>query len=210
LRLARPEGLEPPAYWFEANRSIRLSYGRAFVFPIISGGPVRIFCLTLEPVPAFILQVMVNGQPRAWLRSGELAEQAGVSTDTLRHYERLGILAKPRRSDGNYRMYPPDSVTRVRLVRQALAIGFSLPELAKIFKVRDQGGAPCRQVRAIAEEKLARIERELADLAALRDQLRVLLKAWDQQLERTPDGQPARLLESLIGAASGNRLTKET
>jgi DNA-binding transcriptional MerR regulator len=153
---------------------------------------------------------MVNGQPRAWLRSGELAEQAGVSTDTLRHYERLGILAKPRRSDGNYRMYPPDSVMRVRLVRQALAIGFSLPELAKIFKVRDQGGAPCRQVRAIAEEKLASIERELADLAALRDQLRVLLKTWDQQLERTPDGQPARLLESLIGAASGHRLTKET
>ncbi len=141
---------------------------------------------------------MVNGQSRAWLRSGELARQAGVSTDTLRHYERLGILAKPRRSDGNYRMYPPDSVTRVRLVRQALAIGFSLPELAKILKVRDQGGAPCKQVRAIAEEKLGRIERELVDLAALRDQIQALLKAWDHKLERTPGGQPARLLESLI------------
>jgi DNA-binding transcriptional MerR regulator len=147
---------------------------------------------------------MVNGQTRAWLRSGELAEQAGVSTDTLRHYERMGILAKPRRSDGNYRMYPPDSVTRVRLVRQALAIGFSLPELQKILKVRDQGGAPCKQVRAIAEEKLARIERELADRAAVRDQLRTLLAAWDQKLERTPDGQQARLLETLI------RQTKDT
>jgi DNA-binding transcriptional MerR regulator len=147
---------------------------------------------------------MVNGQPRAWLRSGELARQAGVSTDTLRHYERMGILARPRRSDGNYRMYPPDSVTRVRLVRQALAIGFSLPELQKILKVRDQGGAPCKQVRAIAEEKLARVERELADLAALREQLRTLLKSWDLQLERTPDGHQARLLESLIGH------TKET
>jgi DNA-binding transcriptional MerR regulator len=141
---------------------------------------------------------MVNGQTRAWLRSGELADQAGVSTDTLRHYERMGILAKPRRSDGNYRMYPPDSVTRVRLVRQALAIGFSLPELQKILKVRDQGGAPCKQVRAIAEEKLARIERELADRAAVRDQLRALLAAWDKKLERTPDGQQARLLETLI------------
>jgi DNA-binding transcriptional MerR regulator len=147
---------------------------------------------------------MVNGQSRAWLRSGELAEQAGVSTDTLRHYERMGILAKPRRSDGNYRMYPPDSVTRVRLVRQALAIGFSLPELQKILRVRDQGGAPCKQVRAIAEEKLARIERELAELAALREQLQALLKAWDRQLEETPDGRQARLLESLIGH------TKET
>jgi DNA-binding transcriptional MerR regulator len=141
---------------------------------------------------------MVNGQPRVWLRSGELAKSAGVSTDTLRHYERLGILAKPRRSDGNYRMYPPDSVNRVRLVRQALTIGFSLRELAKILKVRDQGGAPCKQVRAIAEEKLAHVERELTDLAAFRDQLRALLTSWDEKLERTPAGQPARLLESLI------------
>jgi len=147
---------------------------------------------------------MVNGQPRAWLRSGELAKNAGVSTDTLRHYERLGILAKPRRSDGNYRMYSPDSVNRVQLVRRALAIGFSLRELAKILKIRDQGGAPCRHVRAIAEEKLAHIERELANLAAVRDQLRALLTAWDQKLERTPDGQPARLLELLI------QNTKET
>lgn len=163
-----------------------------------------IFCLTLEAVPAFILQVMVKGQSRAWLRSGELAKQAGVSTDTLRHYERMGILKKPRRSEGNYRMYPPDSVTRVRLVRQALAIGFSLPELQKVLKVRDQGGVPCHHVRAIAEDKLARVERELADLAALREQLQALLKAWDRQLEQTPDGHQARLLESLIGH------TKET
>src|SRR5258708_1265646 len=141
---------------------------------------------------------MVNGQSRAWLRSGELAKQAGVSTDTLRHYERLGILAKPRRSDGNDHIYPPGSVSRVYLVRQALTIGFSLSELQKILKVRDQGGAPCKQVRAIAEEKLGRIERELVDLAALRDQIQALLKAWDNKLKRTPDGQAARLFESLI------------
>jgi len=139
---------------------------------------------------------MTNGRP--WLRSGELAEAAGVSTDTLRHYERMGLLAKPRRSEGNYRMYPPESVARVQLVRQALAIGFSLPELTKILKVRDAGGAPCKQVRALAEEKLARIEQELVDLAAVRDHLRVLLRTWDERLESTPDGRPARLLESLI------------
>ncbi|MGA2595887.1 MAG: MerR family transcriptional regulator [Bryobacteraceae bacterium] len=133
-----------------------------------------------------------------WLRSGELAKLSGVSTDTLRHYERLGILAKPRRSEGNYRMYPPDSAFRVKLVRQALSIGFSLPDLAKILKVRDGGGAPCRNVRAIAEKRLAHVEQEIAALTQLRDQLQLLLESWDERLARTPEGQPARLLELLV------------
>lgn len=123
---------------------------------------------------------------------------AGVSTDTLRHYERLGILAKPRRSDGNYRMYPPDSCFRVKLVRQALSIGFSLPDLVKILKVRDGGGSPCRNVRAMAEQKLAKVEEEIGALSMLREQLQTLLEHWDERLARTPEGQPARLLELLV------------
>ena len=133
-----------------------------------------------------------------WLRSGELAKLSGVSTDTLHHYERLGILAKPRRSNGNYRMYPPDSAFRVKLVRQALSIGFSLADLAKIFKVRDGGGAPCRIVRALAEEKLTHVEEELVALTQLRDRLKLLTEKWDDRLARTPEGQPARLLELLL------------
>ena len=82
------------------------------------------------------------------LRSGELAEVAGVSTDTLRHYERLGILKKPPRTEGGYRVYPPEALDRVRLIRNALASGFTLPELVRILKVRDTGGTPCRQVAA--------------------------------------------------------------
>ena len=138
---------------------------------------------------------------RAWLRSGELAKAAGVSSDTLRHYERLGILAKPRRSGANYRMYSPECVARVRLVQQALALGFSLPELARILKVRDQGGTPCQEVRALAEEKLANVEREINGLAALRDHLKQVLQSWDERLQHTPNGQPARLLESLLGGS---------
>jgi len=83
------------------------------------------------------------------LRSGELAALAGISTDTLRHYERMGVLPTPRRSDGNYRLYPAHALERVRLIRQALTVGFSLAELAKILKARDQDRPPCRQVRAL-------------------------------------------------------------
>jgi DNA-binding transcriptional MerR regulator len=134
---------------------------------------------------------------KAFLRSGELAELTGVSTDTLRHYERIGVLQPPRRSPSNYRLYPSESVDRVRLIQHALSVGFSLDELKKILRVRDQGGAPCRHVKALLEEKLASLDREIEGQIALRDHLRLLLKDWQRRLQETPDGQPARLLETL-------------
>jgi DNA-binding transcriptional MerR regulator len=80
-----------------------------------------------------------------WL-AGEHAKAVGVSTDTLRHYERKGVLPRPKRSPNGYRQYPQASLDRVLIVRQALAVGFTLDELAQIFGERDRGGAPCRKV----------------------------------------------------------------
>jgi len=80
------------------------------------------------------------------VQSSELASLTGVSTDTLRHYERLGLLPKPPRTNGGYRDYPPHSLDRVRLIRRALSIGFSLPELTTILEMRDRGEVPCRRV----------------------------------------------------------------
>jgi DNA-binding transcriptional MerR regulator len=74
---------------------------------------------------------------RGTLRSGELARLTGVSTDTLRVYERRGLLSKPRRSANGYREYPPEAHVRVRLVQRALAIGFTLDELPQVFNVVD-------------------------------------------------------------------------
>jgi DNA-binding transcriptional MerR regulator len=131
-------------------------------------------------------------------RSGELAELTGISPDTLRHYERMKLLAVPRRSAGNYRLYPPEAVQRVRLIRHALAVGFSLPELAKILKVRDKVGAPCRQVQQLLEEKLDTMNKQISDLTAMRDHLRTILADWDERLAHTPEGKPAKLLETLV------------
>jgi DNA-binding transcriptional MerR regulator len=133
------------------------------------------------------------------MHSGELARMMGVSTDTLRHYERLGVLPKPPRTRSGYRQYPAAAVERVRLVRRAMAIGFTLEELARILAVRDRGGAPCRRVRAMAAAKLDAVERQIADLAVVRDQLRGLLADWDQRLEHMPAGGRALLLETLEG-----------
>ena len=139
------------------------------------------------------------------LRSGELARLACVSTDTLRHYERKGVLAAPRRSINGYREYPTEALDRVRLVRRALAVGFTLDELARILKERNGGRAPCRQVRDLAVAKLAEVEERLKEMQCVRDELRVMLQDWNLRLAQTADGNQARLLETL---AIGSRAVK--
>jgi len=133
------------------------------------------------------------------LRASELARQAGVSTDTLRLYERKGLLPKARRSPNGYREYGPEACARVRLVRQAVAIGFTLDELVRVFKVRDQGGVPCRDVRALGARKLERLDARLAELTLARERLREVISRWDAILAATPRGARAALLEALEG-----------
>ena len=132
------------------------------------------------------------------MRSGELARECGVSPDTLRHYERIGVLPRPQRTAAGYRQYPPETAKRVRLVRRALEIGFTLEELAGILKVRDSGGAPCREVRALAESKLEQVILKIDDLCDLRDHMRNVIADWDKRLSETPRGARAGLLEALI------------
>lgn len=136
---------------------------------------------------------------KSFFRSGELAELAGVSTDTLRHYERKGVLTQPPRRANGYRQYPVNALRRVQLIRQALAVGFTLDELASVLRVRDLGGAPCAEVRALAATKLAAVEKRLRELTDLRKELKVILEDWDARLEHRVSGDPVHLLESLNG-----------
>jgi DNA-binding transcriptional MerR regulator len=138
---------------------------------------------------------------RRLLRSGELAKLAGVSPDTLRLYERKGLLARTPRTANGYRAYPPDALDRVRLVRAALSIGFTLDELTEILAERDGGGAPCTRVRDLAGAKLENLEGQLRVLRELRDRLRTVLRDWDLALETTPSTKRARLLEALAATA---------
>jgi DNA-binding transcriptional MerR regulator len=136
------------------------------------------------------------------LQSGALAEQAGVSVDTLRFYERRGLLPRPPRGASGYRRYPPAAVVRVRVIQRALDVGFTIDELSRIFKQRDNGGAPCREVFAIASSRLTDLEQRIADLTDLRDALQQTLHEWKQQLDVTPAGRRAGLLDAL-GTSSG-------
>jgi DNA-binding transcriptional MerR regulator len=140
------------------------------------------------------------------LSSGELADLAGVSRDTLRHYERKGVLPRPLRSHNGYRQYPSEAVQRVQLVRRALSVGFTLDELARVLKVRDAGGAPCEEVRKLAAQKLVNVQDQLRELTALRDDLQKTLSDWDARLAHRAKGNRVNLLESLsVTAPSGKR-----
>jgi DNA-binding transcriptional MerR regulator len=138
-----------------------------------------------------------DSSKKAYVRAGELARAAGVSTDTLRHYERKGVLGAPRRSANGYREYPPGALERVLLVRRALAFGFTLDELAHVLRTRERGGAPCLEVRALAAGKLEEVESRLKELRTLRGELRAILGEWDERLSGAADGGRAGLLDSL-------------
>ena len=133
----------------------------------------------------------------ASLSSGKLAELTGVSRDTLRHYERKGVLPRPLRGHNGYRQYPPEALQRVQLVRRALSVGFTLDELARVLNVRDAGGAPCEEVRRLAAQKLLNVHDQLRELTELRDDLQKTLQDWDARLARRANGKRANLLESL-------------
>jgi DNA-binding transcriptional MerR regulator len=139
--------------------------------------------------------------------SGTLAKMVGVSPDTLRLYERKGLLPPPVRSTNGYRCYSPESVAKVRLIRSAVSIGFTLEELATILKIRNSGGAPCRKVRDLAACKLRGIEHQIQQMNDLRDQLRAVLEEWDGLLEHTPKNERADLLEKLAASPSRESTT---
>lgn len=130
---------------------------------------------------------------------GELARLCGVSPDTIRHYERLGVIPAAVRGPNGYRLYPRATAGRVLLIRRALAIGFSLAEIRRILGERDTGKPPCRGVRALAEEKLADLGRRIDEMTAMREELVKIVSEWDERLAATRDGEPAHLLENLKG-----------
>ena len=126
-----------------------------------------------------------------------MARATGVSPDTLRFYERKGLLPPAARTASGYRTYSASAIERVRIVRRAAAVGFTLDELARVFRARDKGVAPCREVRAIAARKLDDIGRQLENLQRVKRQLESIVRDWDGRLARTPAGRQARLLDAL-------------
>jgi DNA-binding transcriptional MerR regulator len=104
----------------------------------------------------------------------ELTQQTGVSAKTIRYYESIGLLPRPKRAENNYRQYSPPDVERLRLIASARNLGLSLADIAEILDARDNGIAPCQRVLDSIAQQLNAIDRRIADLLTLRDSLRQL------------------------------------
>src|SRR6266540_3104884 len=104
-----------------------------------------------------------------------LAAQVGVSPDTVRYYERLGLLPRPARSAAGYRRYDEEAVQRLRFVKGAQRVGLRLREIGELLQVVDRGQCPCGHTEALLRERLAEVDAELARLEALRSELARLL-----------------------------------
>jgi MerR family mercuric resistance operon transcriptional regulator len=88
------------------------------------------------------------------LKTGELAKRAGVNVETLRFYERKGLLPEPQRRASGYRDYPEESVTRIRFIKRAQGLGFSLDEIHELLALRVKPKSPCAEVRDVVEKKI--------------------------------------------------------
>jgi MerR family mercuric resistance operon transcriptional regulator len=113
------------------------------------------------------------------LRSGQLADAAGVNPQTLRYYERRGLLSQPERTPGGHRLYPPEAVTVLRVIKAAQRIGFTLDEIVDLLDLgrRRHGARPEAGLHARAAAKLADVEARIADLSVVRDTLSAALDA---------------------------------
>ncbi|WP_116948865.1 MerR family DNA-binding protein [Jiangella endophytica] len=111
------------------------------------------------------------------LRSGELAAAAGVNLQTLRYYERRGLLTAPDRTLGGHRVYPDGAVTTVRIIKAAQRLGFTLDEVAELVDTGRGHARSDADLRERATAKIAEIDARIADLAAIRDTLRAAVDA---------------------------------
>ena len=113
------------------------------------------------------------------LTIGQVAEEAGVGVETVRFYQRSGLIPEPPRRGTAHRRYSPDAVARIRFIRGAQNLGFSLKEIEDLMALRIEPGASKSEVKAQAELKVAEIERKMRDLQRMRDTLLRLMGACD-------------------------------
>ena|SRR6266496_1824563 len=119
------------------------------------------------------------------MQIGELAKRSAVTVQTVRFYERLRLLPEPQRKNSGYRVYSEPDLKRLRFVRQAKSLGFSLDEIREILRMRERGHCPCGDVVNIAQRHLRTVEAQITQLSKFRDGLREAVNRWKRSGKQT-------------------------
>lgn len=106
--------------------------------------------------------------PKDGLSIGEMSKQSGVNIETIRYYEKIGVMPAPRRSANGYRLYGADHLKRLSFVRRSRELGFSLDEIRSLLRLVDGDAYTCAQVRELTPDHLMEIRRKIADLKRLK------------------------------------------
>lgn len=118
------------------------------------------------------------------MRTSELAAQAAVNVETLRYYERLGLLSAPARSASGYRSWSPEALRAVRFVKRAQEVGFTLADIEDLLHLAGGGPERCEAVREMAHTRIDDMDRRIADLRAMRDALTQLVATCERPRDR--------------------------
>jgi DNA-binding transcriptional MerR regulator len=140
----------------------------------------------------------------AWLRIGDLATATATKVETIRYYERIGLLSAPGRTSGNYRAYGRSHLDRLSFIRHARELGFSIEAIRDLLRLADDPSRPCEGADRIARAHLADVERRMARLAALKAEL-------ERMLARCEGGRIAdcRVIEVLADYSHGQCLSPD-
>lgn len=147
------------------------------------------------------LQVVTNeidgasesGAPASF-KIGEVARRAGVGVETLRFYERSGLLSRPARTEGGYRLYDAEALKTLEFIKRAQALGFTLEEIKRIIDESRAGQRPCAEVRETVRRRLAELDEQMAQIRRYRNALATTLRQWDEK--GFADGDFCGLIES--------------
>ncbi len=111
------------------------------------------------------------------LNIGQVAKQTGVTVETVRFYEKQGLIAAPQRTDAGYRQYPLDTVKRVRFIQHAKEVGFTLKDIGELLALRQKPGTSCTDIKLRATQKIEEVDQKIQDLNRIRDALgRMVMK----------------------------------
>jgi MerR family copper efflux transcriptional regulator len=139
----------------------------------------------IHPATATIHMTVPSAPPL--LKIGELQAKSQVSIKTIRYYEEIGLLQAASRTEGGFRLFSPDTLTRLAFVKRAQRLGFSLQEIRHILEIHDQGEPPCAEVRDRLERKICDIDDRIQQLQTLKDELRALMERPSASGDRPAD-----------------------
>jgi MerR family transcriptional regulator, copper efflux regulator len=121
-----------------------------------------------------------TAEASTWLKIGEVAKRTGLGVETLRFYERSGLLGRPARTEGGYRLYDAEALNTLEFIKRAQTLGFSLEEIKRIIVESRTGRKPCAEVRTLLRQRLAELDEQMRLLQQYRRELAQTLQEWEK------------------------------